>query len=162
MNANEKPSVVPSLLHRTYLVCFSLLAIVLMIAGSQLAAIAKTVVTDQGPIKNGTNPNNAGFYPMNATEYLGIPYAAPPVGNLRWRPPQPPAPFKGLFQADGSLTRSCPQPGGLGGTFADENCLFLNVYVPNIPQPAHGFPVMVWIHGGGLVEVPDGSMIRSH
>jgi para-nitrobenzyl esterase len=162
VSASESLSVISSLFRRIYLVCFTALLIAVMVVGSQHAAIAKTIVTDQGPIRNGTNPNNAGFYPMNATEYLGIPYAAPPVGNLRWIPPQPSAPVKGLFQADGSLTKSCAQANGSGGIIGDENCLFLNVYVPNIPQPAHGFPVMVWIHGGGLVEVPDGSMIRSH
>lgn len=107
-----------------------------------------TVVTNQGPLKSNDSTTGAGYFPMNATEYLGIPYAAPPVGDLRWMPPQAPAPFKGVFEANGSLTRSCPQPDGAGGLIGDENCLFLNVYVPNISQPAHGFPVMVWIHGG--------------
>ena len=81
--------------------------------------------------------------------YLGIPYAIPPVGTLRWRPPHPPAKFTGVFKATKFGFR-CVQPNGIGGTFGSENCLFLNVYVPTAPQPAHGFPVMVWIHGGAL------------
>src|SRR5260221_12944192 len=94
-------------------------------AQTSRTAVATTVVTDQGPLKS-TNITTAaalGYYPMNATEYLGIPYAAPPVGNLRWKPPQPAAHFNGVFQANGSLTRSCAQPDGAGGLDGDEDCL---------------------------------------
>jgi len=88
-------------------------------------------------------------------EYLGIPYAAPPVGSLRWLPPQAPSRFKGVFQAT-QFGNACTQPKAMGlvrtgGAFGSEDCLTLNVYVPNVTPPAHGFPVMVWIHGGGLV-----------
>jgi len=74
------------------------------------------------------------------------------VGNLRWLPPQRPASFQGVFPAT-QFGNACPQSDGAGGVFGDENCLFLNVYVPNVSQdqqPVHGFSVMVWIHGGGL------------
>src|SRR5229473_5268321 len=153
MNTSEMPNVVTKLIRLVSPICLGLIAIGAIVAGTPRTAAATTVVTDQGALKstNITTEAALGYYPMNATEYLGIPYAAPPVGNLRWRPPQPAAHFKGVFQANGSLTRSCAQPDGAGGMDGDENCLFLNVYVPNIPQPAHGFPVMVWIHGGALV-----------
>jgi para-nitrobenzyl esterase len=98
------------------------------------------IVTQSGPLKGVLNGTTA--------EFLGIPYAAPPVGNLRWMPPQPPGQFSGLFDASkfGSV---CTQPGR--GT---EDCLFLNIYVPNFKKNGnkhHGaMPVMFWIHGGGL------------
>ena len=108
---------------------------------------AGSIVIGQGPIK--------GITVGGVNEYLGIPYAAPPVGNLRWTPPQPPAKFKGVFQATqfGSVCPQIPtfEPFGDGSFIGDENCLFLNVYVPNRPAPTHGFPVMVWILGGSFV-----------
>src|SRR5215470_9373105 len=96
--------------------------------------------TDQGSLTGLSVPGE--------DQYLGIPYAAPPVGNLRWRPPQPPAHFQGVFQAT-EFGNICTQVSS-GTVYGVENCLFLNVYVPDDTPPAHGFPVMVWIHGGGL------------
>jgi para-nitrobenzyl esterase len=91
-------------------------------------------------------------------EFLGIPYAAPPVGDLRWRPPQQPAPWVGVRQAN-AYGPACPQrpspwlPELLGRTrmITDEACLFLNVWTPHLSRRAN-LPVMVWIHGGGNVE----------
>ena len=82
-------------------------------------------------------------------QFLGIPYAAPPVGALRWAPPQPAAHWSGIRPAT-SFAPHCPQsasPFGLAST--SEDCLFLNVFRP-ARGPAHR-PVMVWIHGGALV-----------
>jgi para-nitrobenzyl esterase len=99
------------------------------------------IVTESGPLK--------GIINGNISEFLGIPYAAPPVGVLRWMPPQPYGPFSGLFDAS-SFGSVCTQPGR-----GSENCLFLNVYVPNFKKNANkqggALPVMFWIHGGGLV-----------
>ncbi|HEX3589755.1 MAG TPA: carboxylesterase family protein [Pseudonocardiaceae bacterium] len=85
-------------------------------------------------------------------EFLGIPYAAPPVGPLRWRAPQPAAPWHGVREAT-AFAPHCPQvagPFGKGST--NENCLFLNVFTPANMSKRHGdVPVMVWIHGGALV-----------
>jgi para-nitrobenzyl esterase len=84
-------------------------------------------------------------------EFLGIPYAAPPVGLLRWRPPKSYGFFPGfVFQAT-HFGSACTQPGGIGY----ENCLFLNVYTPQTESDdrrGHGLPVMFWIHGGGLIN----------
>jgi para-nitrobenzyl esterase len=83
-------------------------------------------------------------------EFLGVPYAAPPVGNLRWRPPQPAARWPGVRAAT-SFAPHCPQSASpFGEASTSEDCLYLNVYTPaggNIGNR----PVMVWIHGGALV-----------
>ena len=81
-------------------------------------------------------------------EFLGIPYAAAPVGNLRWMPPQPFGRWQGVLDAS-AFGSQCTQPGGVG----TENCLFLNIYVPikkNASKKDRRPPVMFWIHGGGL------------
>jgi len=85
--------------------------------------------------------------------FKGIPYAAPPVGALRWRPPQPPQPWTTPRSAE-DYGHSCPQhsppervaPSSQGAT-TSEDCLTLNVWTTLHPQRLK--PVMVWIHGGG-------------
>jgi para-nitrobenzyl esterase len=82
-------------------------------------------------------------------EYLGIPYAAPPVGALRWQPPRPPAPWHGTRAATGYASH-CPQPSGaFGRASTSEDCLYLNVFTP-ARNKARNLPVMVWVHGGSL------------
>jgi para-nitrobenzyl esterase len=84
-------------------------------------------------------------------QFLGIPYAAPPVGALRWRPPKRYGFFQGFVLQATKFGSACTQPGGVGG----ENCLFLNVFTPQTEsgdRRGHGLPVMFWIHGGGLIN----------
>src|SRR3990167_3982055 len=86
--------------------------------------------------------------------FKGIPYAAPPVGPLRWRPPQPAPSWRGVRKAI-SHSFACPQlesypPGGPQEP-TSEDCLTLNVWAP-ATQGAGKLPVMVWIHGGGLIS----------
>ncbi|XP_069678764.1 esterase FE4-like [Periplaneta americana] len=81
---------------------------------------------------------------------MGIPYAAAPVGDLRFKDPQPPGKWSGVRDAsvEGSV---CLQYNGLEYTIeGDEDCLFLNVYTPKLPNGRNDIPkaVMVWIHGG--------------
>lgn len=90
-------------------------------------------------------------YNMNV--FKNIPYAAPPVGDLRWRPPQPAAPWNGTRDAS-QFGDSCPQPyvKNLSTGLAlpgNEDCLKLNIFTPQ--KPGKDLPVMVWIHGGGLL-----------
>ncbi|HKN98541.1 MAG TPA: carboxylesterase family protein [Pseudonocardiaceae bacterium] len=82
-------------------------------------------------------------------EFLGIPYAAPPVGRLRWAPPAPAARWHGVRDAT-HFAPHCAQPGGsFGKASMSEDCLYLNVFKP--AGHASHLPVMVWIHGGALV-----------
>jgi para-nitrobenzyl esterase len=83
-------------------------------------------------------------------DYLGIPYAAPPVGPLRWRAPQIPAHWHGIRSAI-RFAPHCSQPAGVfGRASTSEDCLYLNVFAP-AGHRRSGLPVMVWIHGGGFV-----------
>jgi para-nitrobenzyl esterase len=110
-------------------------------AGSPHAAI----VTEDGPLK--------GLETSTTDLFLGIPYAKPPVGNLRWMPPQPHARWKGVFQAT-QFGDFCTQPDGSGGTMGSEDCLTLNIFRPihkKNQNKENGLPLMVWIHGGSLV-----------
>ncbi|XP_065311874.1 acetylcholinesterase-like isoform X2 [Dermacentor albipictus] len=87
-------------------------------------------------------------------EYRGIPFAEPPVGTLRFRPPQPKAPWEGTLDATAGST-ACPQvtyPGfGMDHLNITEDCLHLNVWVPELARNASSSrPVLIWIHGGGF------------
>ncbi|MFH1221956.1 MAG: carboxylesterase/lipase family protein [Candidatus Micrarchaeota archaeon] len=87
--------------------------------------------------------------------YRGIPYAAPPVGDLRWKPPQPVVPWNGVRNAT-EFAPACPQVKTrhpLGET--SEDCLYLNVWTP-AKSADEKLPVIVWIHGGGYVSESSG------
>jgi para-nitrobenzyl esterase len=90
--------------------------------------------------------------------FLGIPYAAQPIGDLRWKAPQSPPGWSGIREATkyGSACPQAPSPWlpemlGIQKMVTNEACLYLNVWSPNLRGTAK-LPVMVWIHGGGNVE----------
>ena len=111
-----------------------------------LAAYAQPapVATQSGPVQ--------GMKIGTVNEWLGIPYAAPPLGNLRWYPPQRPAPFTGTYQAT-QFGSPCPQGvSQFGRSSTNEDCLFLNIYAPAAAAASSKLPVMVWIHGGAFTS----------
>lgn len=115
-------------------------------AGAAAAQSPPRVQTRQGPVE--------GFAAKGVDQFLGIPYAAPPVGDLRWRPPQPAAAWTGVRQAK-AFGQACAQVTTLGvfagPANANEDCLTLNVFTPKLGAAAKA-PVIVWIHGGGNVD----------
>ncbi|MBK8283777.1 MAG: carboxylesterase family protein [Ahniella sp.] len=96
----------------------------------------------------------------NGAKFLGVPYVTPPTGNLRWRAPQSATPRVQPFQAN-MFSPACPQNATSDGIYGSvlgvrsENCLYLNVWTPELREGALK-PVMVWIHGGGLVQGSSG------
>jgi para-nitrobenzyl esterase len=98
-----------------------------------------TVSTDKGDVR--------GLRADGVDKFLGIPFAAPPVGALRWQPPAPAARWPGVRTATAYGPR-CPQlPSTNGAGSVNEDCLYLNVFRP--PRASRR-PVLFWIHGGGL------------
>src|ERR1700733_1394254 len=87
--------------------------------------------------------------------YKGIPYAAPPIGRLRWRPPEPVAAWTGVRPAYEFGAHSVQgvvwDDIDLSGAATSEDCLHLNVWTPAALGTEARLPVMVWIHGGGFV-----------
>ncbi|MEU9020355.1 carboxylesterase family protein [Actinomadura sp. NPDC048394] len=110
-------------------------------------APASAASPGQGPVVRVAGGEVRGKADAAGRTFLGIPYAAPPTGARRFRPPAPPRAWSGVRDAtrQGPL---CPQSVPLGGT--SEDCLYLNVYAP--PGAVHHkLPVMVWIHGGAYI-----------
>lgn len=116
------------------------LAIILTMSG---AASAAPVRTDAGLLE--------GVREGDLLVYKGVAFAAPPVGELRWRPPQPVEPWKGVRKAD-AFGPACMQApgGGTGGARISEDCLYLNIWRP--AKASAPLPIMLFVHGGGFTS----------
>lgn len=110
------------------------------------ASIAQSVLTESGTI-SGVSGNGLNVY-------KGVPFAAPPIGDLRWRPPTPVAPWTGTREAD-AFAPACMQVGvsmpGETPPTVSEDCLYLNIWTPAKSAQEH-LPVIVWIYGGGYIN----------
>ena len=115
-----------------------------LLCGLVAGAKAAPVATSDGPVE--------GFAKNGVTQFLGIAYAKPPIGALRWMPPQRSAKWTAVRKAD-TFGPTCAQVTTLG-PFAgppnsNEDCLYLNVFSP---VGSSKLPVLVWIHGGGYFD----------
>jgi para-nitrobenzyl esterase len=110
---------------------------------------------EEGPVVKTAEGPVRGFERNEVFEFLGIPYAAPPVGALRWMPPQPVKRWFEPLKAT-AFKSNCPQVTELGAfagpSSINEDCLYLNVFTTRLGRGNKGNAVLVWIHGGGDVD----------
>ena len=116
---------------------------------------ANDIAEIDGPVIKTSSGQLRGASVDDVSVFKGIPYAAPPVGEYRWRPPQPVIPWEGVRDAL-TFGPDCAQAGwgAAPGTIREgtsEDCLYLNLWVPKGAKPESKLPVMVWIHGGAFV-----------
>ena len=130
-------------------------------SSSALAAPPLTVPINSCKAKGSTVTGYVNTYPGsdalgNMRMFLGIPYAAPPVGDLRWRAPRPAARWSGVREATrfGPDCMQLPFPSDAAplGTEPAEDCLTINVWRPAESRPDEKLPVLVWLYGGGFVN----------
>jgi para-nitrobenzyl esterase len=136
---------------------FSRVTRILVCSLAGLAAVGAATAQQTTTVVRVDSGQLQGAMEDGVVSYKGIPFAAPPAGDLRWRPPQPVAPWTGVRPAS-EFGANCmqgrfgpPQAAGANAAPApSENCLFLNVWRPASAAAPARLPVMVWIHGGGF------------
>jgi len=128
---------------KTYLRPLFAAAIAFTITAASASEKTNVVGTSSGPVQ--------GTVDGPVAKFLGIPFAAPPIGALRWQPPRDPPSWTQTLVAE-KFGSACAQP-GLGAFAAPsdaEDCLYINVFAPKDLPSSDGRPVMIWFYGGGL------------
>ncbi|MGH7023140.1 MAG: carboxylesterase/lipase family protein [Caulobacteraceae bacterium] len=129
-----------------------------MIDGARVLAVGAAIVAMAASSAIGAARTEAGLVQGvradGLTVYKGVPFAAPPVGALRWREPSPVAPWRGVRKAD-AFAPACMQTGvsmpGETPPKVSEDCLYLNIWTPARGAHEH-LPVLMWIYGGGFAN----------
>ncbi|MCX6689889.1 MAG: carboxylesterase family protein [Methanoregula sp.] len=124
-------------------ICLVLIGFSFLAGCTQKEPVSGVVKTDAGYI--------SGINQDGIRVYHGIPFAAPPTGDLRWRPPAPVQPWDSIKEAK-KYSATCPQPGSSAPLNMSEDCLYLNVWTP-AQNTDEKLPVMVFFFGGGFKEV---------
>lgn len=126
-----------------------------LVASSASAQIVATPVPGD-PVNIDSGAVSGKVLPSSVRAYFGIPFAAPPLGDLRWRAPQKVEAWKGIYHAD-RLAPECIQVlrrhnlnHYFGEEATSENCLYLNIWASADAKPGAKLPVVVWIYGGGF------------
>jgi carboxylesterase type B len=109
-----------------------------------------TAAPRRGPVVATLSGRARGLVVRGVDEFLGIPYAAPPAGRLRWRPPRPAPRWTGVRAFVRPPSRCAERGGGVRTMSVSENCLHVSVYRPHGTTARDRLPVLFWIHGGGL------------
>ncbi|MFA4848414.1 MAG: carboxylesterase family protein [Methanoregula sp.] len=126
------------------------LVICLVLVGFSFLAGCAQEKTDASIVKTETG-YISGIKQDGLRVYHGIPFAAPPTGDLRWRPPAPVKPWSGIKETK-EYSATCPQPGSSAPLNMSEDCLYLNVWTP-AQNADEKLPVMVFFYGGGFKAV---------
>lgn len=120
-----------------------------------IAAVAANGNGGDGPTVNTVDGKLSGYVKNGVNVFLGIPYAAPPVGKLRWMPPQSVKRWNSTRDAT-QYAATCPQVTELGAfagpASVNEDCLYLNVFTAGASKNGKKMPVLVWIHGGANID----------
>lgn len=127
----------------------------LMLASSASAQVVEQPAGD--PVRTDAGLVAGKALASGVRAWLGVPFAAPPVRELRWRDPQPHAPWRGIWNADRPAPE-CIQPlrgrsinHYFGEEASSEDCLYVNIWAPADPAPTGtAYPVIAWIYGGGF------------